>query len=1057
MRQIITYFVKYPLMGNMLMVAIILFGVVGFLNVRSSFFPQYESDMIIVNAIYPGASPQEVEEGIVVKIEENLQGVEGIQRVSSTSSENVGNLVIEIIRGENIDLVVDDVKNALDKVSSFPEGMEKLIVYKQEQRNLALSFALYGDVDRTTLKEFAEKAKDDLIAMDGISNVEITGYPEEEIEIALKEEKLRAYNLSFEQAATAVKSANLQITGGTLKTSDEEFLIRANNKGYYAEDLLNIVVRATPDGRIVLLRDIAVIRDRWADVANTAYTNGKPAAIINVTNTNDEDILDVTEKTREYITKFKDENDVVKAEVLHDGSDVLQQRIDLLVKNGQIGAILVFLMLALFLRIRLSFWVAMSIPISFMGMFLIASFTGVTINVLSLFGMILVIGILVDDGIVIGENIYQHYERGKPPLQAAIDGTMEVLSAVFSAILTTIIAFSTFFFLDGRLGKFAPDLAIVVIATLSISLVEGAFILPAHIAHSRDLHAHEGKQSFFDRLFNGISSRMDKVMAFLRNRFYAPLLRSSLGNPTVVLAIALALFALTIGAFKGGIVKFTFFPFIEREEIEVHIDFPAGTPQEATERWMAHIEQAAWAMSDSIKQTRPDSLDIVLKVNQEISTAKNIGTVKIYLLDAETSNMKVLTLTAALRKMVGPIEGVENLSYGVRSAFGKPISVSLQSNDIVELESAKEELKESMKDISDLTDVISNDQAGNREISLKLKEKAEHLGLSLGMVMAQVRQGFFGYEVQRLQRGEHEVKIWVRYDEENRATFGDLEDMRIKTPTGLEVPLGEIAEYTIERGIMSIYHLDSKREIRVEADIARSDVSSAEVQVTLSDSILPEILAKHPSVSYSYEGQSREFLKTQNSGKKVIPVVLLFMLFVIILAFRSVSQGLLVMGVIPLGIIGVAWGHWFHGAIISLFSIFGIIALIGIMVNDSLVMVSAMNNLLKQRLPYRKALYEASISRFRPILLTSVTTVAGLGPLILERSFQAQFLVPMAISVAYGLGIATFITLFILPVLLLIINTLKRGAVWLWTGELPTPESVEPAVREMKYENEENI
>ncbi len=1037
------------------MVAIMLFGLVSFFNIRSSFFPQFDSDVIVVNAIYPGASPQEVEEGIVVKVEENLQGIPGIQRVSSTSSENVANILIEIIRGKDIDLVMDDVKNALDKIASFPEGMERLVVFKQEPRNLAISFAIYGDVDKKVLKEFAEKAKDDLVAKDGISDVTITGYPEEEIEVALKEEKLRAYNLSFEQAAAAVRGANLQITGGTLKTETEEFLIRANNKGYYADDLLDIVVRATPDGRVVLLRDIAEVRDRWADVANAAYTNGKPAAVVTVKNTNDEDIFDITNTTREYVERLKSENDVIQTVILTDGSDILQQRVDLLVENGRIGAILVFFMLALFLRIRLSFWVAMSIPISFMGMFIIASFAGVTINVLSLFGMILVIGILVDDGIVIGENIYQHYERGKPPLQAAIDGTMEVLSAVFSAVLTTVVAFSTFFFLDGRLGKFAPDLAIVVIATLSFSLIEGAFILPAHIAHSRDLHAHEGKQSWFDRLFNGISSRMDKVMGFLREKLYAPVLRSALANPTVVLAIAAAAFAITIGAFKGGVVRFTFMPFIEREEIEVNVDFPAGTPQETTEKWLAYIEQAAWEMSDSIKQTRPDSLDIVLKVNQEITTAKNLGTVKIFLLDAETSNMKVLTLTSALRKTVGPIEGIENISYAVRSAFGKPVSVSLQSNDMNELEAAKEDLKTSMKNITDLTDVISNDQAGVREIRLKLKDKAEYLGLNLGMVLTQVRQGFFGYEVQRLQRGEHEVKIWVRYDEENRATFGDLEDMRIKTPTGLQVPLGEIAEYSIERGVVSINRLDTKREIRVEADIARSDVSSSEVQASMADSILPEIMNKYPSVSYTFEGQSREFAKTQASGKKVLPVILLFMLAIIILAFRSVSQGLIVIGIIPLGIVGVAWGHWFHGAIISLFSIFGIIALIGIMVNDSLVLVSAMNNLLKQNKPYWQALYEASLSRFRPILLTSVTTVAGLAPLILERSFQAQFLVPMAISVAYGLGIATLITLFILPVLLLVVNSTKRGAKWLWTGEKPSQESVEPAVRELKYENED--
>lgn len=881
--------------------------------------------------------------------------------------------------------------------------------------------------------------------------------PDEEIEVAFKEERLRAYNLSFEQAVMAVKNTNLRITGGTIKSESEELLIRANNKGYYADEILNTVVKAAPDGRIVLLRDIAEVRNRWADVPNKRHVNGRPATVIGVSNTNDEDILFITRTVRDYVEKFNRENSVVHAEVIIDTSVILQQRIDLLVRNGKVGALLVFLFLALFLRMRLAFWVALSIPVSFLGMFIIGSFAGLTINVMSLFGMILVIGILVDDGIVIGENIYTHFERGKNPLKAAIDGTVEVLPAVASAVLTTIIAFSTFFFLDGRLGNFAPDLALVVIATLAVSLLESAFILPAHIAHSRDLHLRGKKLNFVDRIFENINVAMDKIMSFMRDKIFKPFLFFSLRNKGLSLGLPVALVILTIGAIRGGVIKFTFFPFIERDEISVDIEFPAGTRQETTEKWLEYIEERTWALNDSLRESREDKKDVVLTIERQIAKEKHIGQVNIILLDGETRNIKILEISALLRNAIGAIEGAEKLSYGIRTPFGKPLSVSLQSNNIVELESAKEELIEKMREIKDLTDVVSNDQMGNREVNIKLKEKAHHLGLTLAQVVAQVRQGFFGYEVQRLQRGEDEVKIWVRYDEENRSSLGNLEDMRIRTANGLQVPFREVADYTIERGVMNINHLHGKREIRVEADIVSAEVSATDIQMEIDANILPAILAKHPSVNYTFEGQSRESGKVARSGLKILPIILIFMLAVIILAFRSVAQGLLVLFSIVFGIIGVGWGHYIHGAIISMLSNFGVIALIGIMVNDSLVLISAMNGLLREGKPFHEAVTQAAISRFRPIFLTSVTTIAGLGPLIMERSFQAQFLVPMAISVAYGLAIATYITLIVLPVALILINRLRRIWRWIWTGVMPTHEEVEPAIRGMKYENEENV
>ncbi|UTW62967.1 efflux RND transporter permease subunit [bacterium SCSIO 12741] len=1046
MRSLIAYFIRYPITGNVLMFLILIFGGFGLLSWKKTFFPVSESRIILVEATYPGSSPEEIEKGIVLKIEDKLRGVTGVERISSVSQENRGVITVEVLKEYDTDLVLQDVKNAVNSIPSFPDEMEPPVMYKREALSFAISFSLSGEVDLRTLKQFAQKAESDLLGIDGISKVELSGFPDEEIEIALREQDLQAYNLTFTQVSDAVRRANLETTGGKLKGSREELNIRAVAKGYYADDLRDIVVKTQRDGRIVRLGDVANVQDIWADNPNRNFLNREPSVVVTVRNTIEEDILQIADDVKVYVDDFNEKNDVVKATVVRDGSVTLNERIDLLAKNGLIGFILVLIFLACFLHIRLAFWVALSIPISFMGMFLIGAFSAVTINVISLFGMILVVGILVDDGIVIGENIYKQYERGKPALQAAIDGTMQVLPAVFSAILTTAVAFSTFFFMDGRLGEFAPDMAFVVISTLAFSLVEGALILPAHIAHSRALSPKATK--------NALEKVFDRTMNYLRDKIYAPILEFSLHNWVLALSIPTALFFITIGAMNGGIIRRTIFPSIEQDFITVTLEMPSGTREYITEGSLRKIEAAAWAVSDSISKTREDSGQVIENVLVKLGPGANAGEVSIRLMTTEQRNMKSFTISNLISRQVGPMYEAEKLSFGIQTPFGKPVSVSLLGNNLEELSQAKNELKSELKKLTSLKDVIDTDKEGPREIRIKLKEKAYLLGLRLQDVVTQVRQGYFGQEVQRLQRGLDEVKVWVRFDLRDRASLDRLENMRIRTADGMEIPFREIAEYELEKGIVAINHLDGRREVRIEADIADPDVSASDMIAEIKDNILPDLLQKYPSISVSYEGQSKEQQKMGRSAVKVIPIILILMAAIIILTFRSFLQTLAVFLTIPFGFIGVGWGHWFHDQAISMLSMFGVIALIGVMVNDSLVFVSRTNELIKETGDVMKAIFEAGRSRFRPIILTSVTTVAGLAPLILETSFQAQFLIPMAISVAYGLMIATYTTLIVLPVLLVMINRFRMFGFWSWNGIWPSREQVEPAHKELKNENE---
>ena len=1046
------------------MLAVFLFGLMGLSNTKSSFFPLNSSKVITISVQYPGASPAEIEEGVVLKIEDNLRGLVGVDRVTSVSSENSASITVEGEREVNIDALLSDVKNAVDRVPSYPVDMEPPVVSKLENLNEAISFTVSGEgLDLKALKQIARNIESDLRGTDGISQVSLSGFPSEEIEIAVRENDLRAYNLTFQEVAAAVANANILTTGGNIKTFNEEYLIRANNRSYYGKELDFIVVRADASGNIIRLRDVANVRDRWNENPDRLYMNDNLAVKIDVKTTNNEDIVLAANSVRDYIKKFNQRYDKVQCEIALDQTVVLEDRIDLLVENGGLGIFLVLILLGIFLKPSIALWVAVGLPFSMFGLFIFAP-QFMTINVISLFGMILVIGILVDDGIVIAENIYHHYEKGKNPIQAAIDGTLEVAPPIVSAILTTMVAFSLFFFLPGIMGDFFGQIAAVLILILAISLIEAFLILPAHVSHSRALK--KGSQNFL------LNRWAERGMLWLRDKVYAPMLRFFLRYKMIGFAIPIAAFIITMGAMAGGIIKGDFFPPVASEQVFVSLKMPQGTTETVTDSLISMIEKKSWELHATLAEERNGGKDVFKNTIRQIGTAsaqtggppgtpqgdgggsasKAALTINLFG-EEERGTVTAIDVANELSDLVGPVYGVESLEFSSGSAFGgKPVSVSLVSNNLEEIKAATEDLKSAMSSIPQLKDVADNDPQGIKEIRLELKDNAYLLGLNLNAVMQQVRAGFFGQSVQRFQRGRDEIRVWVRYDRAERSSIKFLDEMRIVTPNRSRVPLSEIADYKIERGEVAINHLDGKREIRVEADVKSTKTTASEMMASIQANVMPGILSKYPSVTALYEGQNREVNQMGAVIGKVMPVILLLMYAIIAFTFRSYTQPLMLFVLIPFSFVGVAWGHYLHGMPINMLSVLGIVALIGILVNDGLVLIQKFNSLLRGGLSFDDALFEAGKQRFRAIFLTSITTIAGLAPLIFEKGFSAQFLIPMAISVAYGIAFATMLTLFLLPLILSANSKAKRAMHWLKTGKWVEPRELERSVKELETE-----
>ena len=1049
MKKLVSTFVKYPFYANLIIAVLLVGGLMSLMNMKLSFFPEMSSRNISVSVVYPGASPKEMEEGVTMRIEEALRSVIGIKQINSVSSENFCTVNIETTSEYHIDEVLMEVKNAIDGIASFPVDAEKPIVYKQRPRTMAGFLGISGDVDLLTLKKLSDEIENDFLNSGVLSQIGISGYPALEISIEADEETLLRYGLTFNQVEAAVAQNNIDVAAGMIRSGEEEILIRSRTRSVDPDKIGEIIIRANPDGDLLKIRDVATVKHQFAEGPGRSYMNGKPSISFSINKLPEENLKVISAYLHDYVDEFNEKHESVKLYITYDFLNNLKARLSMLLKNGGIGLLLVILSLGIFLNFRLSSWVAWGIPASFLGMFIVANIYGITINMISLFGMILVIGILVDDGIVIGENIFSHFELGKSPKRAAIDGTVEVMPAVLTSVMTTIVAFSPLFFVEGRM-EMMFEVAFVVVFSLGFSLFEAFLVLPAHLSSEKVLSRKrlEGKSIVFRK-------RIDKGIEYVRNRIYGAILRNIIKFRIVYLTIPVALVLITIGLFKGNIIEFTFFPNITFDQFNISIAFKPGTGEDITDAYLTRFEKAAWEVNEELKEEQNDTSDFVNYTFRGVGQAFNgveigshAGNILVLLRELEHTNLNTFIIVRRVLDKIGPVPEAEKFTVSERNTtFGDPISVTLLGNNVDELNRAKEFIKTQLADIDAVTNVNDDNSLGKQEINIKLKPKAYILGLNYAAISSQIRQGFFGGQVQRLQSGRDELRIWVRYPQRNRNAIGQLENMKVKTPSG-EYPLTELIEYTIERGPVSIKRYNGSRQISVTAGMKDPEQPVVPITEKLVNEIVPAMSAIYPTVKVEYLGQARESKESGMSLMKYYGIAFLLMLLIIMIHFKSFSQMVIIIAMIPLGVLGSLWGHGFEHTPVSMLSVWGIVALTGVIINDAVVFLSKFNSLVGEGNKVLDAAHKAGLARFRAIILTTITTTVGLYPIILERSFQAQFLKPMAIALAYGVLIGTIFMLIFFPPIIVLLNDFKVWIRYKWTGVKPSRESVTKVIRQ---------
>ena len=1057
-QKTVEYFVKFPILANILIAVTLIGGVVAMLTTKKSFFPTRADRNISISVFYPGTSPKEVEEGVTLKIEEAINSISGIDEIFSTSSENSASITVETLDNYDIDEVYTEIKNAIDGISSFPADAEKPLIYKQKQRSTAQWLALTGQgVDLKTLKTFAEQVEDELLALEEVSQVNVSGFPNLEISIEVSEQDLLRYNLRFDEVTDAIRFNNRDISTGSVKLPNEEILIRSRGKEIDVEEIGKIVVRSNTDGKEILLEDIAVVKEQFEDVPYKAFLNGKQSVYIEVRKLETEDLEEISNVVSDYVEQYNANSNAVELHLVWNFMDFLGQRLNLLTKNGIVGLLLVLISLGLFLSLRLSFWVAWGIPSSFLGMFILGSFVGLTINMISLFGMILVIGILVDDGIVIAENIYAHFEKHGNPVKAAIHGTMEVLPAVFTSVTTTIVAFLPLLLLTGGF-EFLRDMAFVVCFSLGFSLLEAFFVLPAHLASRKVLRVKKENTRSYK-----IRKTLDNFIDFMRNKMYGRALQFTMKHRVASIASVIGFMIIIIGLLQGGQIKSTFFPQIPFNSFNINIAFKPGEREQKVERYLKRFEDAIWKVNEDLKVDLEIENDLIKNTFLQLGFSQgesgaHTGFINVFFEELDDYDINQFDLINRVRKKIGPVTEAEKFSIGGGNRFGKPVSITLMGKNYQELNEAKMFLRNELETFPELKEIEDNVPIGKREILINLKPEAFFLGFDHDKITKQMRQGFYGEEVQRFMKENNEIRVWVRYPKSGRSQISQLEDVKIKTNSGSNFPLSQLASYNIKRGVSAIKHYNTSRAVTVEAEMVDPFGEVPPVLKRIREEVIPNLESKYASVIIDYGGQSKE---SARAGKEIglfFGGAFIAIFFILMITFRSYYQALLIIIMIPLGWLGAIFGHGIEDWIssdkelpVSLLSLWGMVALSGVIINDAVIFLSKFNSLIKnEKLSVHNAAYEAGISRFRPIMLTSLTTVLGLYPLIRETSFQAQFLIPMAISVAYGVLIGTFIILLFFPVFILIFNDIRRYAKWLWTGKKPEREDVERVLIDQK-------
>ena len=1038
MRTAIRWMAKNHVAANILMFVLIVGGLIKGYSIKQEVFPEVDLDRIQVSVAYPGAGPEEVEEGILRQIEENLTGIDGIKEITSSASEGIGIVIAEVATGEDQDLVLQDIKSEVDRIVTFPEDAEKPVIAKLVNRAEVISVVVYGEVSDKVLREQAEEIREELLALPGITQVDLGGVRPYEISVEIPEENLRRYGLTLEEVARRIRRASLDLPGGTIKTEGGEILLRTKERRYFGPEYADITVVTNPGGVQVKLADIARIKDDFEETDVFARFDGVPAAMVKVFRVGDQKPIEISKRVKEYV-KGKEPRfpASLNISVWFDTSEIYQSRINLLIKNACLGLTLVLIILGLFLEIRLALWVMLGIPISFFGAMLLMPTLDVSINMLSLFAFILALGILVDDAIVVGENIFEQRQRGKPYVEAATDGTVEVGIPVIYAVLTTVVAFLPLVFVTGVMGKFIKVIPLVVIALLIMSLIESLFILPAHLSGGKpNNHVKRGFFGALEKVRLGFGKHMER---FIAGR-YRPFLERCLRYRYTTVAVGIAVLFLALGVVRGGILKFTFMPEVEGDMVIASIKMPPGTPAEETGKVAQFVVKEGKKVVDEIDRDKGEGNSIMRNIfslvgttlaragpgGGKTSSASHVSEIAMFLTESKDRGVPAAEVANRWRKAVGDLPGVDSVTF-TSSLFevGSDIDVRAAHADFDVLDRVAGTVKRSLAGYPGVGNIDDSLSQGKRELKIQLRPEARTLGVTEEELGRQIRSAFYGAEALRLQRGRNEVKVMVRYPEEDRRNLWNLESMRIRTPDEGEIALAAAADVSEGWGYASINRTDRKRVVNVTATVDASSANAQEILLDMQENLFPALATNYPGLTFDLVGEEKERKESMESMKKGFTMALIGIFALLAIPFRSYSQPLLIMAAIPFGVVGAVAGHMIMGYSLSILSFFGIVALSGVVVNDSLLLIDTVNIKRREGAELQTALGDAGTRRFRPILLTSLTTFFGLSPMILETSVQAQFLIPMAISLGFGILFATGITLLLIPCLYMMLEDVR--------------------------------
>ncbi len=1058
-KGLLAWMAQNTVASNLLMIFLIVGGLMVLPSIKQEVFPEFELDIVVVQVAYPGASPSEVEDGVILALEEAVRDVEGLKEVRGTASEGMAVVTVELLLGIERNRALADIKSAIDRVTSFPEDIERPVVSLALSRKEVLSLIVHGDTDEKTLRKMAESVREDLLDEPGINVVELYGSRPYEISVEIPREELRRYNLTLAQVAQRINASSVELPGGGVKTAGGEILVRTSARKDFGAEFAQIPIISRADGTQVLLGDLASVDDGFQETDQEAYFNGERAVMVKVFRVGDQTPNEISEIAHRYLeAKSPELPQGLNLAVWADMSEIYRDRVGLLNRNAMMGLVLVMVILGLFLEVGLAFWVTLGIPISFMGSLLILPVMDASINMISLFAFIVTLGMVVDDAIVVGEAIHSRRMKGVPIKRAAIEGVKEVAVPVVFAISTTVIAFAPMLFVPGPSGKFFRLIPIVVIAVLLVSLVESLLVLPAHLSHRGGLTTILRRIILAPLWF--ISPKLTKaiprvveqqqgrfarlVERFIEN-FYGPLLSAALKNRYITLAVCISLLIATMGLIQGGRVKFSFLPKVDGDVVIADLRMPYGTPPYETKKILERIvEVSSAALNESSGAT--DSQQYVRGLFSQLGdrgslkgamsgpsgSAKggHVGEVALYLVPSDDRPFESREFSEIWRERIGEIPGVESLkfSFDMGPGVGAPIDIELEHRDLKMLEAAATDLADALGSYQGVYAIDSGFSPGKEQLDMTLKPSARALGLTETELARQLRGAFYGVEAVRQQRGRDEIRVYVRLPDAQRRSEYDYEALLLRTPAGGEIPLLEAVDVTRGRSYTQIKRRESNRIVNVTADVDGKGANANEVVDSLVKKEVIPLMERYPGLKWALGGEQKEQANSLGALANGFTMALLAIYGLLAIAFRSYFQPLIIMTVIPFGLVGAVVGHVVLGYDLSLMSMMGIVALSGVVVNDSLILIVAVNQFRKEGMGEFEALLAGGIRRFRPIVLTSLTTFFGLVPMIFETSVQARYLIPMAISLGFGVLLATFIMLLLVPAIYSIFEDIGRMA-----------------------------